>query len=350
MYRTFRYRIKDSNSRAKLAKMASAVNYVWNYCNETSSYAIYRDYRFLSGFDLNNLTAGSSKELGISSTTIQEICSEYATRRKQFKKRKLRWRSYKRNLGWIPFKASAVRVIAGEARYHGVKLKFWNSREFPIGSKIKTGSFCQDSRNRWYVNLVLEIPETANNNAGLPAVGIDLGLKTLATLSDGTKVEAPRIFRRHEQALGMAQRARKKRRAKTIHAKIVNSRKDFLHKETTKLANKYKGFYVGNVSSKKLSRTKLAKSVSDASWANFKTLLEYKAIGLGKVFAEIDEKFSSVTCSVCTNRTGPSGLSALGVREWVCNSCGVIHDRDVNAANNILRLGHETLIKGILGL
>lgn len=89
-------------------------------------------------------------------------------------------------------------------------------------------------------------------------------------------------------------------------------------------------------------RTQMAKSVSDASWSDFKSMLAYKAIALGVEYKEVKENFSTVTCSTCFERTGPSGLSALGVREWVC-SCGAVHDRDVNAAKNILRFGHESL-------
>lgn len=131
------------------------------------------------------------------------------------------------------------------------------------------------------------------------------------------------------------------KRVTQIQNKIKNVRKDFLHKETTKLVKKYKVIYVGDVSSSKLAKTRMAKSVLDAGWGMFKSMLEYKAIALGVDFKVVKENYSSVTCSSCFERSGPSGLSALGVREWVCESCGVIHDRDVNAATNILLgLGH----------
>ena len=118
--------------------------------------------------------------------------------------------------------------------------------------------------------------------------------------------------------------------------KIKNTRKDFLHKETTKLVRRYKTIYVGDVSSSKLAKTKMAKSTLDAGWGLFKSMLEYKAIALGVDFKVVNEKYSTVTCSSCFERSGPSGLSALGVREWTCSTCGTDHDRDVNAARNIL--------------
>jgi putative transposase len=145
--------------------------------------------------------------------------------------------------------------------------------------------------------------------------------------------------------LAKAQRAKKKKLTRSLHAKIKNQRKDYLHKVTTALTRDHTLIFVGDVSSVKLKRTKMAASVTDASWYNFKTMLAYKAIRLGVVYKEINEKFSTVTCSSCLQRTGPSGLSALGVREWTC-TCGAHHDRDVNAAKNILRFGHESRING----
>ena len=105
--KTIKIRIKDSTSARRLKKMADAVNYVWNFCNETSLYSIRYNSEWLSGFDLQKLTKGAGKELGINSTTVQEVCSEYALRRKKAKKRKLRWRGRK-SLGWIPFKSTGI--------------------------------------------------------------------------------------------------------------------------------------------------------------------------------------------------------------------------------------------------
>ena len=172
-------------------------------------------------------------------------------------------------------------------------------------------------------------------------MGIDLGLKTTATLSDGTKINH-NPYSDYEAKLAMAQRANKKRLVRTIHAKIRNLRNDYIHKVTTAIVVEYDAIYVGNVSSTKLAKTTMAKSVNDNAWGKMRTTLAYKAIGLGAVYEEVDEKFSSITCSNCLVKTNQfSGLSGLGVREWVCDSCGTRHDRDVNAALNILRMGHH---------
>ena len=341
MVLTYRFRLKDS-SAAWLNEAAKSVNYVWNYCNETSFDAIRNRSKWLSGYDLSNLTAGSSKKLGISSTTIQCTCEEYATRRKQFKKRKLKWRS-KKSLGWIPFRASAIKITNDIVRYSGNTIRFWKSRE--IKGKIRSGSFNQNARGRWYVNIVADSEELASAKEN--AIGIDLGLKDLATTSDGKKFKANRYYRKYERLLGLAQKDGKKRRAKTLHAKIANCRKDTNHKISHELTKDNNIIVIGNVSSSKLAKTNMAKSVLDAGWSQLKTFLGYKAIRRqGKVF-EVSEYLTSQICSSCDSVTSasPKGMKDLGIRTWVC-ICGSENDRDINAAKNILnkfRSGHASL-------
>ena len=139
--------------------MASAINYVWNYCNEVSLLAFRRDKTFLSAYDLHKLTAGTSKDLRLSADTIQQVCTEYVTRRRQFKKIKLKWRSRKRSLGWIPFKAAYIRLQGDSVTYRGHRFRLWLSR--PVEGIIKTGSFTQDACGRWYVNVQCEVPDAA---------------------------------------------------------------------------------------------------------------------------------------------------------------------------------------------
>jgi len=143
--------------------------------------------------------------------------------------------------------------------------------------------------------------------------------------------------------MAMAQRARKKKRVKAIHAKIANCRNDWTHKTTTAIVHRARLIAVGNVSSPRLAKTHMAKSVYDAGWSQLRTCLEYKAKRLGVVYREVNEAYSSVTCADCGVRSGPRGLSALGVRVWCCSVCGSVHVRDHNAARNILRAGRGTL-------
>lgn len=341
---TFQYRIKDETTAKHLQKMGYSVNYVWNFCNQSNMERWAKFRKTFTAFDLNKLSAGCAKDLGLHSQTVQAVCEEYAKAGKQFKKVKLNWRSHKRSLGWIPFKASGVKIVGDTITYGGRVFKFWLSR--PIEGKVRFGSFAQDSKGHWFVNLVVEsTPETRPQTG--KECGIDLGLKALATLSDGVELSRENLTRSFENQLAIAQRARKKKRVTAIHTKIKNKRKDWNHKATTRLVREYDKIVIGNVSSKKLMKTRMAKSVADAGWSDFKLMLVYKSIGIGVEVKEVNEKFSTLTCSDCFERSGPRGLSGLGVREWVCCDCGSAHSRDVNAAKNILRFGHETPIKGI---
>ncbi|WP_419596458.1 RNA-guided endonuclease InsQ/TnpB family protein, partial [Thiolapillus sp.] len=138
-----------------------------------------------------------------------------------------------------------------------------------------------------------------------------------------------------------AQRTNKAQRVRAIHAKIRNRRKDAIHKFTTHLAERYGVIFVGDVSSAKLVKTKMAKSVLDAGWHQLKTQLKYKAIARSGVFEEVNEAYSTQVCSCCGAKpdSSPKGRAGLGIRHWICSECGAEHDRDINAAKNILAAG-----------
>ena len=348
--KTLQLRIKDKHAKV-LRQMAREVNQVWNHINAISAKAarpFHGKPQFLSGYDLQKFTAGFSKCDGITvgSGTVQLVCVEYATRRKQFKKQRLNWRvsnpkSSKYSLGWIPFKGGHAKYKAGQIHFAGQKFSLWDSYGL-ADYELRAGSFSQDARGRWYFNVAVEVQ--AKPSAGTAAVGIDLGLKECATTSQGDKLEG-RWYRSHEQALGIAQRARKKKRVKAIHAKIKNQRKDALHKFSTALVQKNAAIFVGDVASAKLVKTKMAKSTLDAGWAMLKTMLEYKSHQAGVVFEEVNEAYSTQACSSCGSVEGPRGSSGLGIRRWTC-SCGTEHDRDANAARNIAARGLASLEVG----
>ncbi len=340
---TLRYRVKDETTGKHLTKMGYSVNFVWNFCNQSNQERWAKFRKTFSAFDLNKLTTGCAKDLGLHSQSVQAVCAEYVKASKQVKRVKLNWRSRKRSLGWIPFKASGVKVEGDTITYGGHLFRFWLSR--PIEGKaergpVRFGSFAQDSKGHWFVNLVIESSAETRPQTGKEperrAVGIDLGLKTLATLSNGVELSRENLTKSFEEQLAKAQRAHKKKRVTAIHTKIKNKRKDWNHKATTRLVRTYDKIVVGNVSSKKLMKTRMAKSVADAGWSDFKTMLDYKAVSLGCVVKEVNESWSTVTCSDCSARSGPRGLRELAVREWVCSECGSVHLRDVNAARNIL--------------
>ncbi len=349
--KTLKLRIKDKHCKV-LDQLASEVNFVWNYVNDLGFRHLKRKGEFLSAFDIAKYTKGTSKECNLHSQTIQAVTEELVTRRKQFKKAKLKWRvsnkkSARRSLGWIPFKKVAIKYANGYVQYGKHQFKLWDSYGLSKYT-LKTGSFVEDSRGRWYVCLVVESPKQDKSTA-TKAIGIDLGLKDIATCSDGTVISNPKFYRKYEQKLGIAQRARNKKRVRALHAKIANSRKDHLHKASTKLVNENALIIVGDLSAKKLVKTKMAKSVLDTGFSALKTMLKYKCENAGVLFEEVQEAYTTQICSCCGEITSssPKGRTDLGIREWECMSCGTAHDRDINSALNILALGHKRLAVGI---
>lgn len=345
--KTLKVRVRDKHVKT-LNAWAFAVNQVWNYCNELSHRAIKERQKWLSGYDLQDYTKGANKELGLNSATIQMIGHEYVTRRKQFKKAKLNWRKSrgaKRSLGWIPVRSDCISFKNGQIYHNRHYFKVWDSYSLSQ-YQFKSGSFNEDAQGRWYFNAVVEVkPE---QSSGTASVGIDLGCKEAATDSNGHKVVG-RQYRKLEQQLGIAQRANKKTRVKAIHAKICNRRKDDLHQYSRQLVDSNAAIFVGNVNSLGLTKTKLAKSVLDAGWGILKTMLEYKCAHAGVVFEVINERYTTQICSCCGEipASSPKGRAGLRIREWSCGSCGATHDRDVNAAKNILAAGHGRLAVGI---
>jgi putative transposase len=348
--RVLKLRLKDKHAVA-LREQAYHVNQVWNYCNALSFQIWERERRFISAYDIDAYTAGAGKEgLPLHSTTVQSISSELVTRRKQFKKVKLRWRvsaGSRRSLGWIPFKASALRYRNGQVLFScfSKPLSLWDSYELS-NYELGAGNFSEDAHGRWYLNVTVKVIRPAKTT-GKSAVGIDLGLKDFAGLSTGEVIAADRFYRDLEPALAVSQRARKKVRARAIHAKIANRRQDSLHKLSTRLVAEHGTIFVGNVNAAGLVKTRMAKSVLDAGWSKFRTMLKYKCDDAGAWFEEVNEAYSTQTCSECGALGGPKGMEGLGIREWICLRCNAVHHRDVNSAKIILARGHARLAGGI---
>lgn len=173
MQLTYKFRLRDT-ADSELRRQSRAVNFVWNYCNETQQQAVKRGRKWLSWHDLQKLTAGSSKELDLHAHTIQQVCQKYDISRRTHKKARLKWRG-KKSLGWVPFNKGHVAYRNGSFWFRGREYKAWVSRELKEGQTFGAGSFNQDALGRWYINLPVEVEslESAPSNA----VGIDLGLK-----------------------------------------------------------------------------------------------------------------------------------------------------------------------------
>jgi IS605 OrfB family transposase len=341
--RTLRLKVK-SEAYPWLQAAAIEVNQVWNYANETSYKAgspFSGRPKWLSAFDLNNLTAGAAQCFErIGAATIQRVNAEFATRRRQFKKARLRWRvstGTRRSLGWVPFKAEQLRRRGKSLRFSGKAIRVFE-HELLVGVTFKSGCFAQDAVGDWWLCLAAEL-KTESSVAPCEEVGLDLGLKNTVATSDGDKLEAAYFYRGTEQKLAQLQRRGHKRQVKRLHRKIARRRKDAVHKYSRRIVDQYQHIVIGDVSSQKLIKTRMAKSVLDAGWGMLKTQLQYKGQQAGRSVKIVSERNTTRTCSTCGALSGPKGLSMLDVRSWMCHTCGGTHDRDVNAARNILSAG-----------
>ncbi|MGO9682701.1 MAG: RNA-guided endonuclease InsQ/TnpB family protein [Beijerinckiaceae bacterium] len=334
MLLTYKYRIKNRSTKTVLRRHAFAVNQVWNYCcaqqrDVESRYRAGAKLRkWASHYDLQKLCKGAGAMFGVHQQTVGGVCRTFVQSRDKLKHAPAFRKSYGmgRSLGWVPFEGRSRQVKDGVVTYLGKRFYLWGTKRRPIPATARGGCFVEDALGRWYVCITVEAER--HPAVGKKAIGIDLGLKSLAALSDGRKIEAPQFYRRYEQKLAMAQRAGNRQRAKRLHAKIKECRKDFLHKVSTELTSQNAIIVVGNVNASALA----SKSVFDAGWSSFRNMLRYKA----REYQGVDEKFTTVTCSACGSRCGPQGQRGLRVRTWECSACGVSHDRDVNAARNIL--------------
>lgn len=338
--RTLRLKVK-AEAHPWLNKAAVEVNQVFNYCNEASLDAATRTdtkRKWFSGFDLCYLTAGATEHFDrIGADTIQSICTHYAQKRKSAKKLKLRWRvsrGARRSLGWIPFKAVSIKRKGNALRFCGKTFRVFESGRLE-GVKWKAGCFAQDAMGDWWLCLPVAVAQELDA-APREAVGIDLGLKVTATTSDGETLGAGQFYRGIEYKIAQCQRRGHKRQAKRWHRTAANRRKDALHKFSRKLINDYQIIVVGDVSSLKLAKTRMAKSVLDSGWGMLKQMLQYKGEHAGRTVRVVSERNTTRACSGCGSLSGPSGLDMLVVRAWICADCGESHDRDVNAARNIL--------------
>jgi putative transposase len=355
MILTYKYRLKGKRAVRQQRRFAWAVNQVWNFCVQTQR-AVQRAWkdglspRWPSFYDLNDLVAGTSKDLKLHAQTIQSVCKQFVKSRDQHKKCPTFRRSggSKRSLGWVPFQEQARQITSASVIYLGNEYRFFGVKRRPIPETAKGGCFVEDARGRWWVCFHVEVDHLPK--APARAVGIDLGLKTLAAFSTGKKIEAPRHHRKLEKKLAIAQRAGNDDLAKAINAKIANRRRDHMHKWTTWIARNYRLILVGDVSSSKLAKTSMAKSVLDAGWYASKQTLRYKASRHGGICEEVSELFTTQICSECGAKPSsrPRGIADLGIRDWVCSECGAHHDRDVNSARNHLDLGLSALTKSQL--
>lgn len=203
--------------------------------------------------------------------------------------------------------------------------------------------------DRWYVCLTVEYEIQDPAPVQGEEVGVDVGITCFATLSNGDKIYAPkplennlkrlkRVCRKHSRKTkGSNNRKKSAMRLSRLHRRIRNIRKDFLHKETTKLAKTKSVIVLEHLSVKKMLKNRtLSRRISDAGWSEYSRMLEYKTKWYGSKLVVAPQFYpSSKICSTCSEQVGELSLS---VRKWRCARCGSVHDRDLNAAMNLLKL------------
>lgn len=327
-FKTIRYRIKDKNTSKMLGVMARDSNLVWNVINAASRKKWKESRKVFHKFDpwFTEIMKGASKELSINAQTIQAIMAQFHKDIHQQKKQ-LRFRG-KKSKKWIPFKGQTIKICNDTIVYDGKKFRIWNS--FKIPGEIKSGCFSQDSTGKWFISFIYEA-ELKNSN-GRDQVGIDLGLKTTATCSNGETLELKSLSVLDKKIANL-QKARRFKRVKIVHKKKSNIRKDRIYKFALGLVKTNDLIAVGNISG--FTSGKLAKSRYQNSWSMLRRHLEFKAAEYQVSFCEVSEYLTTQRCNICGSIEGPRGIKELSVREWAC-SCGAGLNRDVNAAINIL--------------
>ncbi len=218
-----------------------------------------------------------------------------------------------------------------------------------LRGEIKTLTVKRMPSGRWYVCFSC-IVEAQPRKHQVPDVGIDMGLNSYAVLSDGTRIENPRFYRKSEKRLAHLQRnlSRKKRgsnnrdkarlKVARLHESIGNRRTDFLHKASRKIADAYGTIYVEDLKIRNMVKNrKLAKSICDAGWGRFIGMITYKAESAGGQVIQVNPRNTTQNCSRC----GEYVKKTLSTRTHECPSCGLVLDRDLNASKNVLKIGKE---------
>jgi putative transposase len=362
----YRYRIYPSAGQQQaLARAFGCARVVYNDCLRL------RDARYAAGekisdtevqrrvITLAKATPERAWLAGVASVALVQACQDarraymnwFDSLTGRRKGRKVRHPKPRRKRGRQSIRLTRNGFTLHGERLHVAKvgdLKVEWSRDLP--SVPSSVTVIREPDGRYYASFVVQREATP-----LPTcdreVGIDLGLVSLVVTSDGETVANPRFYRAEERRLrraqrvlsrrqqGSANRAKARHRVAVLHRKVRDARRDHAHKTALRLVCDNQAVYAEDLNVSGLMRTRLAKSVSDAGWSQLLRCIAEKAARYGRTFARVDRfEPTSQVCSACGVKDGPK---PLGVRQWACAACGTVHDRDVNAARNILALGRR---------
>ncbi|MFD6078721.1 RNA-guided endonuclease InsQ/TnpB family protein [Streptomyces hydrogenans] len=367
--RAFKYRFHPTDAQAaELSRTFGCVRKVYNLALAARTEAWARQERVNYNATSAMLTAWKkTEELAflneVSSVPLQQCLRHLQSAFTSFfgkRARYPRFKSKKRSRKSAEYTTSGFRFRDGRltlAKMAKPLAIVW-SRPLPAGASPSTVTVSQDAAGRWFVSLLCDDPKVKPLPVTDTAVGVDVGLDHLLTLSTGEKIANPRHERRDRARLALAQRqlarkakgdganrAKARRRVARIHARIADRRRDGLHKLTTRLVRENQTIVIEDLTVRNMVKNHaLARAISDASWSEFRSLLEYKAAWYGREVIAVDRFFpSSRLCSHCG---ALQERMPLGVRTWTCDSCGTTHDRDVNAARNLLAAGLAVSVCG----
>ncbi|WP_219670379.1 RNA-guided endonuclease InsQ/TnpB family protein [Streptomyces bambusae] len=359
--RAFKYRFHPTDAQAaELSRTFGCVRKVYNLALAARTQAWVRgervNYSQTSAMltvwkkteELAYLSEVSSVPLQQTLRHLQVAFTNFFGKRAQYP----RFKSRKKSRRSAEYTTSAFRFRDGRltlAKMQEPLAVVW-SRPLPEGASPSTVTVSQDSAGRWFVSMLCDDSGVEPLPTTDTAVGIDVGLDHLLTLSTGEKIANPRHERRDRARLALAQRRlakkakggganRTKARHKVakIHARIADRRRDHLHKLTTRLVRENQTLVIEDLTVRNMVKNHaLARAISDAAWAEFRSMLEYKAQWYGRDIVAVDRFFPS--SRLCSNCGTLARSMPLHVRTWTCD-CGTIHDRDVNAAKNLLAAG-----------
>ncbi|GAX57650.1 transposase [Streptomyces olivochromogenes] len=367
MKRAYRYRFYPTDAQAaELSRTFGCVRKVYNLALAARTEAWARQERVSYNQTSAMLTAWKkTEELAylndVSSVPLQQCLRHLQVAFTNFFGKRAKYpcfKSRKKSRRSAEYTSSAFRFRDGKltlAKMTEPLAVVW-SRPLPEGAKPSTVTVSQDSAGRWFVSLLCEDPSVRPLPATGQAVGVDVGLEHLLTLSTGEKSANPRHERRDRVALarqqrrlarkekGSANRARARLKVAKIHARIADRRRDSLHKLTTRLVRENQTIVIEDLTVRNMVKNhRLARAISDAAWSEFRSMLEYKAQWYGREVIAVDRWFpSSRLCSACNTLRD---TMPLNVRTWTCG-CGATHDRDVNAAHNLLAAGLAVTVCG----
>lgn len=365
MKRAFKYRFYPTDAQAaELSRTFGCVRLVYNRALADRTTAWRTEQRRLSHTDSSAaLTAWKrTEELSflteVSSVPLQQTLRHLHTAFRNFfdkRARYPRFKSKKTSRASAEYTRSGFRYRDGQLTLAKMAepLDIVWSRPLPEGARPSTVTVSRDAAGRWFASILCQDTITSAPAAN-DAVGVDMGVTSLVALStgEGEKVASPRHEQRDRARLARAQRdlSRKqpgsanrdkaRRKVARVHARITDRRRDFLHKLTTRLVRENQAVVIEDLTVRNLVRNRrLSRAISDAAWRELRTMLEYKCAWYGRDLVVVDRFFpSSKLCS--TPGCGYVHASLpLRVREWTCPGCGVAHDRDVNAANNLRAAG-----------